>query len=233
MTKITLICMAMISSSSLNASDTPLVRIKLDKLAANGECIPRVSESPESIFSRNRILVSASNKSPVQSEVKTALARVINSIETMGSRRFTAHADAHFIFKPDFGYSYHFPGTREIFIRPGGESSRNVSDKRFGGTNNIAKLTHELAHYISLRDGELIQKRYETAVPTTCFVTKYAAKDRREEFAEVFASFVTRPEFLSQNVSSSCRAARVFMSNMFNEPSVRSESCASRLQSFH
>lgn len=207
-----------------------LLRVKLDERAANGSCLVQPDEASSAILTRNEIKVVRQNGNEVEAPIRQALGIVMGTIESLGAAEFKAQQDVKFLIGDTAGFSFHESGTKLIHINPGAENIRNLHDKSLGGVHNVAMLTHELAHYISLRDGFAIQRKYEWAVWSHCELTDYAKTNRYEEFAEVFAAYVTNPSLL-QNQSAACDKARLFMASLLQESPSKSESCANRLGS--
>lgn len=205
-----------------------LLRVKLDEKAANGSCLVQPDEAASAILTRNEIKVVREGGGAVENTIKQALGIVIGTIESLGAAEFKAQQNVEFLIGVNPGFSYHESGTKLIHINPGAENIRNLHDKSLGGVHNVAMLTHELAHYISLRDGFAIQRKYEWAVWSHCELTDYAKTNRYEEFAEVFAAYVTNPSLL-QNQSAACDKARLFVGSLLQESPAKSESCGSRL----
>ena len=179
---------------------------------------------------RNNVSLVREDGGPVGEPVREALGRIVRTIEGISRGTFKYHSGVKLIIKSTPGYSYHFAGTYEIIIRPGYESTLRVDNKSFGGTNNYGMLAHELAHFISLRDNAYIQNRYTKDVTVACNLTKYTFANRREEFAEVFSSFLTNPDLLN-NGTTSCKEAKIFLSDLFGEAKHMASNCESRRES--
>jgi hypothetical protein len=159
-----------------------------------------------------------------------SLATVIQAIEGIGRKTFGHHRGLTVIFEAQWGYSWYIHGTNEIHISPGSQNLKNLADKRFGGINNFAMLAHEIAHYISGRDDSSIQKKYDQFVIEPCLVSGYSRTNRREEFAEIFASYLTNPELLIGR-GYACEVAVRFMGELFAEQASNRMSCDSRRNS--
>lgn len=225
---IVFLVVCLLTISSLHAD--PLIRVKLDKRAANGICVPNVVENLETVLLRNKVALVREDRKPVELPVKEALARIIRTIEGISHGTFSYHNDVKLIIKPEWGYSYHTPGTYEIFIRPGSENILHLNNKILGGINNYGMLAHELAHFVSMRNNEFVQNSYDDFVVKFCNHTKYTSANRHEEFAEVFSAFLTNPDLLN-NGTASCEIAKQFMSQLFREDPKKSSSCESRSKS--
>ena len=220
--------MATLFPAPTQAADLKFVKYDVD--AANGKCLPPLEESANAVLARNSIGVTDA-ASP---EVNKALAKVISTIARIGKGKFQSQQGVTYLFGKEPGYSYHQSGTTEIHLNPGGQNLHSLKDKRFGGTNNTATLAHELGHYIAFRDNFRVKQMYENYVQSPCTFTWYSTVQkngyRNEEFAEVFAAFVSNPSLL-QNKGDACDQARVFFSYLFEEAQGKSESCQSRLDS--
>ncbi len=237
---ILLVALSFVSHSQYlgNATSTPYLPpappsifvVKLDPRAARGACLPPLTEQPEQVLARNLISIGSIDNAPIHPVVMASLARVVRTVEKIGLGTFKSHSGLKFIFETKWGYSWHTRGTKEVHISPGTQNLTNVTDKRFGGTNNVAVLAHELAHYISLRDNSRIQNDYTEYAREPCLPTLYSRTNRSEEFAEVFAAFVSNPELLL-NRGPACERAVSFMVDLFGEKADYSVSCEARRKS--
>lgn len=143
-----------------------------------------------------------------QSE-KQALAKVIHTIETLGNGEFSYHRGAHFRFGNIWGPS-RFDGTY-VQINPGGQNMSALEDKTQGGRDNHGVIAHELGHYIGHKG---LYKEYRREVGGGCHVSKYSKKRFNEEFADVFAAYVTNPDLL-KNKGPYCDLAIKFFNKKF------------------
>jgi hypothetical protein len=95
-----------------------------------------------------------------------------------------------------------------------------MDDQRHGGCNNRAMLAHELGHYIGHQG---IYRAYLNAVAgrngVGCLISGYAGKRRTEEWAEVFAAFVTNRNLFSGK-GSQCAEAFSFLKSIFGEEDI-------------
>jgi hypothetical protein len=212
-----------------------LARVKLDPDSANGRCLPGVKGNAKEILARNRVQAQMEDRSPVPPAVSEALAEVVGPIGQIGDGRFHAHWGVTYVFGRRAGHSFQKANSAEIHVSPGSESLTKLEDKRFGGITNRGLLAHELGHYVSNRDGFAILKRYQGFVTSPCYLTSNAKEVyrsitqtlRREEFAEVFAAYVTNPGLLAHK-SKACEHARRFMADLFSEKAPASERCSAR-----
>ena len=183
--------------------------VKYDNDAANGRCLTPLTEHPDVVFRRNNIQI----EGDVEVAELQALAEVVTAVEKIGDGGFSLHRNARFRFGNVWGVSRYRGGV--IQINPGRQSSREMDDKRYGGRNNRALLAHELGHYVGQRGP---YRAYLSAVPrrdgTGCMISGYASKRRTEEFAEVFAAFVTNRN-LFKDKGLQCTDAFSFMIEAF------------------
>lgn len=212
-----------------------LVRVKLNAESANGKCLPASKGTPQEILRRNQVQSQMEDRSAVPADVDKALSEVIDTIGRIGDARFHAHQGVLYIFGKKSGFSFQQSDNNEIRLNPGGENRAKIDDKRFGGIMNRGVLAHELGHYISNRDNFAILHQYMSAVPEACYLTDYARETaslfmqtlRTEEFAEVFAAYITNPSLLARQ-GPACEKARRFVGQLFAEATNKSESCESR-----
>lgn len=80
-------------------------------------------------------------------------------------------------------------------------------EKHFG--TNVAQLIHELGHLVGNAGGYALYRKQVGATP--CVVSGYSDDKPNEQFAEVFAAFVTKPELIADSNTSACRKAFKFM----------------------
>jgi len=106
-----------------------------------------------------------------------------------------------------------------------------------GGVDNIGLITHEIGHYVGGGNNREVYNAYQLQVRRlgACRLSQYANDqndkgDFTEEFAEVFAAYVTHPEaFIDKGAN--CRRAFNFMKNLFGEPDM-TMSCEARKASY-
>ncbi|MGE3262351.1 MAG: hypothetical protein AB7K68_11275 [Bacteriovoracia bacterium] len=212
-----------------------LVRVKLNAESANGKCLPPGKGTPKEILQRNQVQSQMEDRRAVPADVDKALSEVIDTIGRIGDGRFHSHWGVLYIFGKKNGFSFQQSDNNEIRLNPGSENRAKIDDKRFGGIMNRGVLAHELGHYVSNRDNFAILHQYMAAVPAACYLTDYARdvyRDfgrelRMEEFAEVFAAYITNPSLLARK-GPACEKARRFVSQLFAETANKSESCESR-----
>jgi hypothetical protein len=88
---------------------------------------------------------------------------------------------------------------------------------------NAAQIAHEFAHYIGNRGAYALYRR--AVGNEMCKITMYSDNNWNEQFAEVFAAFVTTPSVLKNNGSRACNNAWLFFKNDFFERGSLAESC--------
>lgn len=100
--------------------------------------------------------------------------------------------------------------------------SRNGA-KDFG--MSAAQIAHELGHLVGNQGG---YPRYQAAVNGEfCQITRYSyvSGNANEQFAEVFAAFVTAPWILQNHGSRACNKAWLFFRNEFFQNGELAEEC--------
>jgi hypothetical protein len=172
--------------------------VKADPLAANG-CIPKVSlKNAQAAIKRFHL--HTRNARP--SEVRT-LGTALVWIEKLNNGKPLVDAVG------DEGYAYNFQSATRNSHQAGNEIRVNRNGKKNYG-ENVAQLVHELGHLIGNRGG---YEDYQDFVGSNyCTVSAYSDHNDHEQFAEVFAAFVTRPELIRKNHSSACQKAFKFFS---------------------
>lgn len=189
------------------ASDASFV--KFNATARSGACTPRLSAAEaEAVLRRNNV------RSPTASPAETmALARGIRQLELLSGGRPSPYATGvTFVFNTEKNYSQQY--ANRIVM------SRNNS----AGTANVGYLMHELGHQAGNRG---LYAAYKKAVPSRkgtagrCMVTSYCGKDyavhreRNEEFAEVWAAYITNPAMLKAKGGPCLAAYNFFQSKVF------------------
>lgn len=185
-----------------NANITGLRVLKIDPVAANGSCLNVVNSPLDAhlILARNGVQVApAANPSQV-----VTLAIAVLQIERLSGGPGG----------PVAGLTVAFPKKRP-FSRLATptliEMGRNFND------HNVAHISHEIGHYAGTHG---LYAPYYRRVPP-CKLTGYshaaysAATKRNEEFAEVWAAFLTRPELLYNSKAEACRRAYDFFLEAF------------------
>lgn len=171
--------------------------VKRDAMAASGYCLQPVRSEGEAraILNRNDVnIVPSANLRQLK-----GLSTAVKQIERLsgGESKYIAGVTVAY---PKVRKSSHYVFSRDLI-----EMGANFTD------SNVAHVTHELGHRAG-RAG--LYEAYFDEVPV-CRITKYGRTNRNEEFAEVFAAFVTHPELLSRSPMSSCRRAYDFFLEVF------------------
>lgn len=198
--------------------------------------------SVESVLQKNKIyLFTGDNRKPTRTN-KTGVsnrrklgtgdgrakgvANVIHAVDSIGNGKFKAHEGVRFVFgNPGRSSRVSRRTMYDIQLNPGGQNISGVGSRDYGGTHNRALIAHELGHYV----GRLLYNRYFAAVKGKCFITGYADDNRNEEFAEVFAAYITNPALFAGK-SKNCGKAFTFLAKEFGETNI-GKSCESRLRS--
>lgn len=179
------------------------VSVKADPLAAQG-CMSKVSvEVAEAAMKRFNL--HQLNARP--SEVQT-LGTALVYIEKLNGGRPIERA-----LGSESGYAFNFQNGTGNSRQETGQVHITRNGAKHNG-NNVAQLVHELGHYIGNNGayapyGEAVGHKY-------CVVSSYSNDNSHEQFAEVFAAFVTRPALIKENSSAACQAAYKFFVNYFD-----------------
>lgn len=177
--------------------------VKADPLAARG-CIAKISKEQALTVMRRFHMHSMHGKSTEIRTVGTALLYIEKLNGGKPLKRATAKVDDNYSFEFRDAHRNSHQASNEIRV------NRNGS-KNYG--ENVAQLVHELGHYIGNNGG---YEAYYDAVGGRrfCKVSSYSEYNFHEQFAEVFAAFVTRPAFIKRNPSPTCRKAFKFFSTV-------------------
>ncbi len=185
------------------------ISVKADPLAAKG-CLPRLKVADaEAVIKRFNLAVENARPAEIQT-----LGTTLKWIETMNDNRPLSRAVRQVLYTYNFqtkiGNSRQDP-THAIINRNG--------PKNYG--ENVAQLAHELGHLIgnsdstgnpNPEDSTYIDYVNHMGPKNYCLVSTYADDNSHEQFAEVFAAFVTRPELIKNNPSRACKKAYEFLS---------------------
>lgn len=109
------------------------------------------------------------------------------------------------------------------------QGAMQISISRNGGRQygrNVAQLVHELGHLVGNAGA---YRQYREAVGGRyCVVSGYSDDRANEQFAEVFAAFVTYPSLIKDNKSSACQAAYKFFSEKLFAKGDLADKCYSK-----
>lgn len=100
---------------------------------------------------------------------------------------------------------------------------------RMGTSTSVAQYAHEYAHLIGNKNNKAAYKAYRAYMGNSgyCMVSGYADNKPNEQFAEVFAAFVTEPTIMLNNpkTPAACRKAFNFFKNEFFKDGGRVNEC--------
>jgi len=212
--------------------------VKSNVQSANGDCLPGATASINTIIKRNKVRpytgdTSRSGSRNLRTLASTSddrlqsLAMVLGTIEQIGRTDFSAQKNVKIVFGRKAQSSRRL--SDHIQLNPGNQNTRPMRSTKYGGTDNMGLIAHELGHEVG--NNQNFYSRYFKAVGP-CNITRYAksrSRGRREEFAEVFAAYITNPS-LFQNRGRNCTKAFEFFKTAFNERDLRM-SCSSRRSS--
>jgi hypothetical protein len=194
---------------SVSGSGVPIMDFlkKSDSKAIQGVCVPPIKNTAAEILSDAGVR-------PVDATVAEAktLAKGIQQIERLAGGNFEPIRGAKMQF---------YDGRFRRGGFPFGRFNGSFVEIHRAGSNsdtNLAHLMHELGHWVGSRDG--LYDKYKEAV-SPCQYSSYAKfvntgqSPRNEEFAEVFAAFITHPEILSKGSPNCQRAYNFFAMEVF------------------
>lgn len=180
-------------------------------------CIPKVSrEAADAVIQRFNVKTVGA-----QEEEIIALGTGLTWIEKLNDGRPLPYAV--WPGREPYGFRFHAgagnssQGAMEIQI------SRNGA-KQYG--RNVAQLVHELGHLVG-NAGAYAQYREATG-GKYCVVSGYSDDRANEQFAEVFAAFVTYPSLIKDNKSAACQAAYKYFSEKLFAKGALADKCYSQ-----
>lgn len=176
--------------------------------SAGGRCMAPPSSSPKSVLSRNGI---SYRGSPSSDEI-TSLAKGLEQIE-----RLRGGSPLPKSWRTPYNY-----------VRTNGKSTWNqasyaINVRRPSGSSkgeNVTRLMHELGHKVGNAGSYDDYRDYVGR--NKCGITTYAKKKTNEEFAEVFAAFVTWPDKLKETCP---RSFRFFSQRLFPKSESKTATC--------
>ncbi len=108
-------------------------------------------------------------------------------------------------------YPFVFKATGKVSRQTGTEIQiARQGAKQFG--SDVAQLVHELGHLVGNQGAYAMYLEHVGSAP--CVVSGYSDDKFNEQFAEVFAAFVTKPELIAENNSAACKKAFKFFKNV-------------------
>lgn len=182
--------------------------LKRDPTAASGRClIPAVTTDTQAESILNQYKIATDDARPAE---RLAIARGLAQVQALLGKPASFAGNVRFSFAARKGYSSYdgFSGGRHQI-----RMNRCDSKGKNCAANNVAHLMHELGHKVghaSFARGESFYEAY-SRLAGGCRPTAYAMSNRNEEFAEVFAAFLTHPELLSGG-DAACKRAYAFFS---------------------
>lgn len=187
--------------------------VKADKEAAKG-CMGMVSmDDAKAVMTEFNIKTSGATSD----EVRT-LGTGLTWIKKLNDGRVPLEA----VSKNKDGFTFKFiNGTGNSHEAGWGVEIRRNGKKNYG--ENVAQLVHELGHLIGNQGGYTQYRNYVGG--KYCKVSGYSDDRANEQFAEVFAAFVTKPELISKNPSSTCALTYKFFSRVFFSNGELAKSC--------
>lgn len=188
--------------------------LKRDPTAASGRClISAVTTEAQANSILNHYKISAVD---ARASEKLALARGLAQLQALLGKPAKFIGNVRFTFATRTGYSSYdgmSEGRHQIRMNRCDSKGRNCAP------NNVAHLMHELGHKVghaSFARGESFYQAY-SRLAGGCRPTAYSMSNRNEEFAEVFAAFLTHPELLSGGDAACKRAFAFFSRDVFVE----------------
>lgn len=180
--------------------------LKLDPVASSGRCVIAVvkaNRDADQILRQYNIATEGARP-----EERMALAAGVAHASALAAGRAEFLRHMLFTFETRKGYSRYIGvhgGLHQL------QMNRCLATGLKCKSNNVAHLMHEMGHRVGhyVERGIKLYDRYDQ-LQVKCHLSSYSRKNKREEFAEVFAAFITRPELLSQG-SSDCRKSFRFL----------------------
>ena len=200
-----------VNTQSANAES-----IKAYPQAARG-CIPRVSlEQAKKALERFNFKTNGATGEEIR-----ALGTGLIWIEALNGGKPLSRAHANnrsaytFRFRSGSGHSHQ--AAHEIVITRNG--ARNNGER-------VAQLVHELGHFLG--NNGAYSEYIQATGGSMCRVTSYSLSRPNEQFAEVFATFVTFPEHLKKQDSNACRKAYAFFERKMFSNGILAQRCNSK-----
>ncbi len=212
--KITIVSVvfARLSCAPLFANAAPQV-MKREAVAMSGRCVIKavhsVPSADEILRSHNIILISAL---PVE---RMAMANGLTQASALLGGVVGFASNVQFTFAARKGYSSYNGVRKGMHLI---SMNRCLSSGKSCAPNNVAHLMHELGHRVGHAVYPGTREEFYSAynrLVGRCQPTSYSKKNTLEEFAEVFAAFITHPELLSGGDGGCKRAFAFFSRDVF------------------
>lgn len=208
------------------ASSAQTAPLKVDPLAARG-CMQRVSlPDAEAVISRFNLHTEHAKPAEV-----ITLGTSLSWIEKLNDGRPLLE-----VTQEPKGYTYNYmssPPRGQSYAR---QEANSIGILRKGASNygeNQAQVIHELGHLFGNRGG--YEAYYRATHGGYCVVSRYSSREAvmpgtvryHEQFAEVFAAYVTRPGLISSQNTPACKAAfKFFATTVFPRSGELALQCA-------
>jgi len=185
--------------------------LKLDHVASSGRCVIPAVNSPREADQVLRVHnISTEGAKP---EERISLASGVAHAAALAGGNAAFVKDSFFTFETRSGYSRYAGVSRGKHQL---QMNRCLATGLKCKPNNVAHLMHEMGHRVGhyRASGGRFYDAYEK-LGIKCHITSYSRKNMREEFAEVFAAFITRPELLTSGSSACKKAFKFFAESVF------------------
>lgn len=192
--------------SNLSLAEPLIGILKREPIAAKGLCTPKISQN-QAVDTLKIFNIKTRNAH--DSEI-LAIGRGLSQIQKLAGGVFEPARNARYIFSNGGGNI-----SRQT--QNGIEMSRGAQPR----ISSVAYFIHELGHYVGNANGAELYRAYKSKIQSRCLFSRYAGRDwtparaRNEEFAEVFAAFVTNPEILLRSGQACAKAFDFFKNEVF------------------
>ncbi len=230
--------------------------IKLNMDSGLGKCLPNHTPKDISLlFKQNKIEVYLGNNPKIRGKAKdlkkfnnfsdprvVAVARIIEAINKIGNgttKSISTQPNIQIVFSNTKSNATNSRRIANQIQLAGGNQNNIGTDFKslFAGQDNYGLIAHEIAHYFAGADKEKVFQNYIKALNGKhCQLTSYSHQNRKEEFAEIFAAYITMPQAFTQFVSKAqqkvCTQAFKFMKELFGEKEM-TPTCQARKTSYN
>lgn len=191
-----------LSLTSLMTPKAKAKAVKHDRAAAKG-CISKLSydEALRALERFNLTTVNGSREEITALGTGLVWLEELNNGQPLEMAIYRGPNKYPFIFKNKGTHSQQTPAGIVISRR---------GALKFG--SNVAQLIHELGHLVGNQGGYADYYHHVGKAP--CVVSGYSDDRFNEQFAEVFAAFVTRPNLIKRNPSVACKKAWNYFSHV-------------------